>query len=408
MLTSEHSIVEYKTGRAIPDRLTQNTHRHYIDYAEKMLSVYRNGVGRQRRSLHRQIETIFADEPDCPVRRIRAFCKLLDDSSTFRTDPSGKAAKLRLEVFSNAARFHPLVQQPDRLFEHDEKKTKTQLANKLDMSWDEIEQALYADVMAFQRLEEFAGYSDPGALLSRYNVAQLQASLYKARSMTVVATDDLKTILRYAKLARLLHEIERLGPSKYRIVFSGPASVLRGTHRYGVNFAKFLPALLACKGWTMTASVKTPWNQPAKLVLSDKDCFTSHLPSPDEFDSALEESFAKKFGPQRNGWQLIREGEILHHRQKTFVPDFTFRHEDATQVFLEIVGFWTPEYLACKRKTLQQFAHHKILIAVPEKSLRQGASIEKNVLVYKTALKLKPLIEALERIRTEKVHTASK
>ncbi|GAI93244.1 unnamed protein product [marine sediment metagenome] len=122
-------------------------------------------------------------------------------------------------MFSNAARFHPLVQQPDRLFEHDEKKTKTQLANKLDMSWDEIEQALYADVMAFQRLEEFAGYSDPGALLSRYNVAQLQASLYKARSMAVVATDDLKTILRYAKLARLLHEIERLllgGPSTVR------------------------------------------------------------------------------------------------------------------------------------------------------------------------------------------------
>ncbi len=401
MLTSEHSIVEYKAGRAVPDRLRQNTHRHYIDYAEKMLSVYRSGIGRQRRSLHRQIETIFADEPDCPVRRIQAFCKLLDDNSTFRTDPSGKAAKLRLEVFSNAARFHPLVQQPDRLFEHDEKKTKTQLANKLGVPWDEIEQVLYADVIAFQQLEEFVGYSDPGALLSRYNVAQLQASLYKARSMSVVATDDLKTILRYAKLARLLHEIVRLGPSKYRIVFSGPASVLRETRRYGVNFAKFLPALLACKGWTMTASVKTPWNQPAKLILSDKDCFTSHLPSPDEFDSALEESFAKKFGPQRNGWQLIREGEILHHHQKTFIPDFTFRHEDGTQVFLEIVGFWTPEYLTYKRKTLQQFAHHKILIAVPEKSIRKGASPGKNVLVYKTALKLKPLIETLERIRNE-------
>ena len=55
---------------------------------------------------------------------------------------------------------------------------------------------------------------------------------------------------------------------------------------------------------------------------------------------------ADKFGPTRDGWQLIREGEILHEGQKTFVPDFTFRHEDGTQVFLEIVGFWTPEYLA--------------------------------------------------------------
>ena len=428
MLTSEQSIVEFKAGRAIPDRLTQNTHRHYTKYAEKMLSVYRSGIGRQRRWLHRQIESLFANEPDCPVRRIQAFCKLLDDKSTFQTDPGGKAAKLRLEIFSEAARFHPLVEQTDRLFEHDEKKIKAQLADKLGTPWDQadqgealdwippafgrldrirpdfvgIEQSLYSDVIAFQRLEQFEGYPNGSALLSRYNVAQLQACLYRAESMTVVVTDDFKTILRYAKLARLLHDIVRLAPSKCRVTFSGPASVLRETRRYGVNFAKFLPALLACNGWKMTAYVKTPWNTTAKLDLADSDGFTSHLPSPNEFDSKLEESLAKKFGPERDGWRLIREGEILHHYQKTFVPDFTFRHEDGTQVLLEIVGFWTPEYLTYRRRTLQQFRHHKILIAVPQKSLREGASMGKNVLVYKTTLKLAPLMEALERIRTER------
>ena len=99
MLTSELSIVEYKAGRAVPDRLRQKTHRHYIDYAEKMLSVYRSGLGLQRRRLHQQIESIFGDEPDCPVRRIQAFCKLLDDGSIFHADPSGEAGKLRLEIF---------------------------------------------------------------------------------------------------------------------------------------------------------------------------------------------------------------------------------------------------------------------------------------------------------------------
>jgi len=53
---------------------------------------------------------------------------------------------------------------------------------------------------------------------------------------------------------------------------------------------------------------------------------------------------------KHNGWQLIREGEILYHHQKTFVPDFTFRHEDGTEVLLEIVGFRTPEYPAHKRE----------------------------------------------------------
>jgi predicted nuclease of restriction endonuclease-like RecB superfamily len=177
---------------------------------------------------------------------------------------------------------------------------------------------------------------------------------------------------------------------------------LRQTRRYGVNLARFLPALLACKGWRMTAVLKTPWNTSATLNLSDNDGFTSHLPPPDEFDSGPEESLAGKFGPERDGWRLIREGEILHDRQKTFVPDFTFHHEDGTQVLLEIVGFWTPEYLSQRRETLKQFRHHRILIAVPEKSLRQGAHIGKNVLVYKTNLKLSSLMEALERIRTGK------
>ncbi len=401
MLTSEQSIVDFKAGRVIPDRLTQNTHRHYTEYVEKMFSVYSKGVGRQRRQLHRQVESLFADEPDCPIRRIQAFCKLLDDKSIYQTDSDGKAARLRLKLFTEASRFHPLVERPDQLFEHDEKGIKQELSNKLGLSWEQIEQSLYSDVIACQRLERFDGYPNSSALLSRYNVAQLQACLYRAENIIVSATDDFKTILRYAKLAHLLHDIVRSGPSKYLITFSGPASVLHETRRYGVNFARFLPALLACKGWKMTASVKTSWNRPVKLIISDKDGFTSHLPSPDEFDSALEESFAKKFGSERNGWQLIREGRILHNQQKTFVPDFTFRHKNGTEVLLEIVGFWTPEYLAHRRKTLQQFRHHRIIIAVPEKSLSEGANIGENVLVYKTILKLTPLMQILERIQAE-------
>jgi len=46
------------------------------------------------------------------------------------------------------------------------------------------------------------------------------------------------------------------------------------------------------------------------------------------------------------------------------------------------------------------------LIAVPEKSLRKGATVGKNVLAYKTALRLTPLMEALERIRVESATTA--
>ena len=397
MLTSEQSIVEFRSGQAFPDRLTQSTHSHYIDYAEQMLSIYGIGINKQRRQLHKQIEKLFINEADCPVRRIAAFCKLLDDKSKYQTDPDGNATKLRLKVFSMAAQYHPLVNEKDQLFEHDENDTKQKIAKELDLTWDEIEQVLYSDVIEFQQLIEFEGYDSATAFLSRYNVAQLQASLYKAETLKIYATDDFKTILRYAKLARLLHDIKRTGPSEYEITLSGPVSVLHETRRYGVNFARFLPALLACKNWNMSAIVKTPWKTTAKLNLSDKDGFSSHLPQPDEFDSSVEEAFAKKFGKERDGWQLIREGEILHENQTTFVPDFAFRHKDGTEVLMEIIGFWTPEYLAHRRETLQKFQHHNILLAIPESSLKVDAGSANNIVSYKKALLLKPVLDALNK-----------
>lgn len=399
MLTGEHAIVAYSGGRARPDRLTRGTHAHYLDYAARMLSVYRTGLGQTRRALHRTVENLFANEPDCPSRRIQAFCKLLDDAGRFSTDRRGAAARLRLRVFSTAARHHPLVRQRDRLFDTTEAEVKARVAADLGRPWPEIEADLYADVIDFQRLRAFEGYADAEAFLSRYNVAQVQACLYRCERMVVVGTRDFVPILRYAKLSRLMHEIRRLGPSRYRITLTGPASVLSQTRRYGVNFARFVPALLACRGWRMRAVIRAPWRRTAILELTSRDGFTSHLPPPAEFDSAVEETFAERFGEERDGWRLIREAAIVWQNQSAFVPDFAFHHEDGTEVLLEIVGFWTPEYLAQKREVLRRFRGRHLLIAVPERSLRRGAAVPDDVLVYKTRLKPAPVLAALAEAR---------
>jgi len=402
MLTSEHAIVAYRRGRACPDRLTRRTHVHYVTYAKRMLAVYRSGAGQTRRALHRTIENLLANEPECPSRRIRAFCKLLDDASDFATDRRGQAAKLRLRVFALAADHHPLVERPDRLFESSEAEVKVRIAGALKRPWEEIEAGLYADVIDFQRLETFHGYGHAAAFLARYNVAQLQACLYRCERMVINATRDFTTVLRYAKLARLLHEIRRLGPSRYRLTLTGPATLLGRTRRYGVNFARFLPALLACRGWRMRAAIQAPWGGAAALTLSDRDGFTSHLPPPEDFDSTVEETFARRFGEERDGWRLYREAEIVHQGQIAFVPDFVFRHEDGTEVLFEIVGFWTPEYLASKRERLKRFRDRHILIAVPERSLRPNAAVPAGVLVYKSRLTLSPVLDALAQARNRR------
>jgi predicted nuclease of restriction endonuclease-like RecB superfamily len=397
MLTRALAIADYERGRVYTDRLTRPRHAHYVGLAERMLEVYLSGLGRTRQELHRAIRAVFAQEPDCPLRRIDAFAKLLDDVSTFTKDRSSRAAALRKQVFRLAAPLHPLVRTRDALFAHEEVEAKAEIAAQLGRSWPDIDAALFADIMEFQRLESFAGYQDGAALLARYNVAQVQAALFDAVTMIVWATDDFKTILRHAKLAGLMHTIRATGQSSYEIRFDGPASVLRATHRYGARMAKFLPALLACRGWRMHAVLRRGrrgWE--SGLDLSPGDGLSSHLPAPGEFDSQVEEDFMQSWGPDKHdGWTLAREGEVLHHGQKVFVPDFVFRHVDGRVVFLEIVGFWTPEYLAAKVQTLRTFTGQRILLAVGRNASKEWPDLPLETIRYKARLGVSDVLQRL-------------
>ena len=397
MLTRELAIADYEAGRIIPDRLSQKLHGHYLEYAERMLRVYRFGIGRTRRELHRAVGNILADEEDCPARRIDAFCKLLDDTAKYDRDRRGRAAALRREVFRLATPLHPLVRNADRLFDHQEHKAKTEIAAKLGRPWAEIERELFADVIDFHRLVRFDGYEDGRALLARYNVAQVQVALFDAAAMTVWASEDFKTILRYAKLARLMHAITRSGPGRYVMRLDGPASVLRQTRRYGTAMARFLPALIACRAWRMHAMLRTRRRgHSVALDLSSRDGLSSHLPPPEAFDSKVEEGFADKWGTEpRDGWRLEREGEILHQRQKVFVPDFVFRHDDGRSVLMEIVGFWTPEYLQAKLQTLRAFEDHRILLAVAARTSDALGELPSGTITYKSSLLVKDVLERL-------------
>lgn len=404
MLTREHAIAAYEQGRVVPDRLDRRRHASYRAYAERMLSVYRQGIGRTRRELHAAVGEVFVREQDCPFRRIEAFCKLLDDASEYDGDRRSEAAELRRQVFRLAARCHPLVTQADRLFTQDERQVKAEIAAALGMSWNQVDARLFADISECHRLKEFVGYADAAALLARYNVAQTQVALFDAVEMTVCARDDFKTILRYAKLARLLHTIRLDSANGYVFRFDGPASLLRTTHRYGAALARFLPALIACRGWRMHALVRRRGRSGAhRLELSPADGLTSHLPPPEEFDSSLEQTFAERWGDgPREGWMLVREGEILHREQRVFVPDFLLRHADGRRVLLEIVGFWTPEYLQAKLKTLRLFRDQQIVIALA--AMPRQAAFESEfaaagqVIRFKSSLTVKAVLDHLRSI----------
>lgn len=405
MLTRQHAISEFDfaNGRIHPDRLTRVADAPYLAISQAVLEVYRNGVGFTRRQLHQRVESLFEQVPDCPSRRISAFIKLLDDESEFERDRNRKSAKLRREVFRAAARHHPLVNQADQIFGSDQRMIKKQIADGRKTTWREIEDRLFADIIEFHRLTSFPGYGDPEDLLSRYNVAQIQACLYRATRMTIWARDDLKTIVRSIKLSRLMHCIRRTGEGQYQFTLDGPASALRQSRRYGVAMARMIPVILSCRNWHLVAPIEIGRSgHRLALHLSSEDGLRSSKTSPSGFDSGVEQDLLEKWNKSEvAGWTLTRESELLHSGQKVFTPDFVATHVSGQQVFVEIIGFWTPEYLSAKVETLNHFRTSPILIIVQENKKTEFETLgarSGSMLTYKTAISISQFCDRLNEM----------
>jgi len=360
MLRSEHSVVRFDSHRQTvhPDRLIRGRDADYLAAASVMLRRYRDGIGKPRQTLHQEVENLLSRLSGCPPRRIAAFCKLLDDLGEFQSDKRA-AVELRKRVFSLAAPLHPIVDRSEGMFEQTVAQARAVISKELGRSWEEIDSLLFSDVLELQTLRQFNSAIEPAELLSLYNVAQTQAAMYRATQVRIDAGSDFKTIVRQIKLAGLMHTISRPAHLRggYRFDLNGPQSALRETTRYGVRFAKLLPKLLTGRQWQLTAEVLTANRRRFQLRLSSDDGLRSPLEPDSEFDSQLEREILDHWNADPvAGWTMTRESELLQEGQKVLTPDFVLRHQSSGQkIYLEVVGYWTPEYLAQKCNRLRQF-----------------------------------------------------
>ena len=408
MLTAALRVYHWdrRTSSISSDRLEADT----LPILEHGLAVYRRHLGqtrgRVRNAARRALEGL---RPD----RVEPVVKLLDDTATYAWPPTAGRAAQRVRVFEAAGRRHPLLEAAAaREVLADTLGPKVAPADACDPAGgpgdgrgDDARVAfLYADYPEFHRLVAFpAGYGAE-ALRADYDLAQAQALLYAATAVTVEARRDFKHILRYARLARLLHRVERLrrrGEDGYRFVLDGPNSVLRRTRAYGVDFARFLAALVRLSDWRLTAEIelRKGW-RPLTCTFTAKDGLGAIQAGPPEFDSSLEEALATKFGRKRDGWRLRHEAAVLDIGGSLLVPDFVFRHQDGTEVVLEIAGYWTPEYIAEKLHRLHRVRGVNLIVAVPRPLALRAAALPATVLPFKRRILLEDLMPRLEAFRT--------
>ena len=81
--------------------------------------------------------------------------------------------------------------------------------------------------------------------------------------------------------------------------------------------------------------------------------------------------------------------------KKVFVPDFVFRHTDGRTVMMEIVGFWTPEYLQAKLDTLRTFEDSHILLAVAAPARAAMEELPADLIPFKSALLVGDVLDRL-------------
>jgi hypothetical protein len=88
------------------------------------------------------------------------------------------------------------------------------------------------------------------------------------------------------------------------------------------------------------------------------------------FDSAIEKEFSLL---SFNSWSVKREPAVLKAGQYAFIPDFSLEKNDK-RIYVEIIGFWTPEYLKNKIQKINLLQEKEDLILLVDKNLACSGS----------------------------------
>jgi uncharacterized protein len=330
-----------------------------LPWAERVLETLSAHRGKMRGELDEALLSLEGDSPD--YRVVRGLARLALAEATLEVQSPVAPEALRREAFALAAQRG-----------YGERETGAvlgELAQKYELEAETLREVLYADLPEREVLTALPELT-PAALLDRYQLAQAQGLLYYATELLLQAhrntSGEYKKLFRFLKFYGLMYAVEGDLDTGYRIHVDGPASLFAQTRRYGVRMATFLPALLHVTKWELEARLYLR-GQETRYALTSEARLVSHYSRPPEFDSLLEEAFFKRWARLETPWTLEREVEIIDLKGTVFLPDFALRHPDGRTVYVEIVGFWHPDYLKRKFEKVRRAGLPNLILAVSER-----------------------------------------
>lgn len=259
-----------------------------------------------------------------------------------------------------------------------------------------LERALFADHARERHLAAPERAAAPSEVIERYNQRLLLGLVACSDDVTVTVTSYVRSVARYAKLSQLICTFEER-PGALAIHVSGPLSLFRFTLKYGRALARFVPAALSTPGFALEAKAHLGGDEGPFLVRAQAgDPLPRGHALPQAFDSKLERQVVRDFEKLATTWQVRREGTAIDAAGRVFYPDFVFER-DGARVLVEVVGYYTPSYLAAKLEALAAVRGHRIVVAIDESlDCGEGEIAAAGVLRFRRRIDAHALLGAIE------------
>ncbi|HEX9244029.1 MAG TPA: DUF790 family protein [Anaeromyxobacter sp.] len=239
-------------------------------------------------------------------------------------------------------------------------------AGELGVSPAALLGSLFADLPS-ERIAMAPPSLDPGEVVLRANLALAQGLLARAHSVTIALEGNARAVARHATLRGLICSTTRsAGDDLASIELSGPFALFRRTLLYGRALGAIVPVLAWTRRFKLQATCDIRGRRTVVTLATGDPIFPSSEPR--RFDSRLEERFARDFARLAPDWVIVREPEAIDAGGHLFFPDFAVhpRFDPSRRWFVEIVGFWTPEYLANKLDRLRRARVSNLVLCVDE------------------------------------------
>ncbi|WP_254768670.1 DUF790 family protein [Salinilacihabitans rarus] len=386
--------------------------REHRPLAARVVGTFQGHVGEPRGALDDALADLEADAEH--FKLVRGFAALLERDATFETRSPVDPERARRAAFE-AAEAVGVVGADERTAAL--ARAADRLGDGVDA--DDVERSLYADLEERRVLAAADPRWDPDDLVAQYNLSLAQTALFDATEVRVRSSDP-KALVSAVKRLRLMYEIRKTADGR-EVVVTGPTRLFRATRRYGTRFARLLRTVAKADTWRLEATVDDRGTERT-LVLTHED--SVRVPDADpvaevEYDSGVEADFAARFSGLGLDWDLVREPEPLATGTRVMIPDFAFDYRPAGgprgdtaeggdadfRVYFEIMGFWTPEYVAKKLSQLEGLEDVDMLVAVDE-SLGVGEEItahDHRAIPYSGSVRVKDVVDVLREYEDELV-----